>query len=351
METINQLMEFFQVLTTLLPMGIIITVVAVLVIIFLIFSYFTGILVGSRKYRFYRKKDGELVVTVIYFLAGILPVKRDTYTGLKNTEIEYYSRTRVFSTDYDVTVDENPTNYARVYLYLHSGEKVLLKKLLVSPYPKKIEQIANNIQALIDDNGQQVRQDELLINNCRVQSFIGSLLAYLLILPWIYSAIISVAIMVITSSLYMINQLKTKVDEHQGIENTETEQDANEPVAVKVYTGSDLPSYIPKFKNSEITKINLNSDNNHWEVWQDVHGDDFNTMAELETHLKKAFQDKGWHCTQTRDFNHHNDEGNEIPNSGLIFYIRDYQQKIEGDVVIMKKDGGFGVVFSVPVRR
>ncbi len=355
METINQLTEFFQRLTTLLPMSIIITVIAVLVIIFLIFSYYTGILVGSRKYRFYHTKDGELVLTVTYFLAGILPIAKKTYTGLKNTEIEYYSRTRAFSTDYDVTIDEQPTNYARLYLHLHSGEKVLLKKLLVSPHPKEIEQIADNIQALIDNDSQQAKQAELLINNCRGQSFIGSLLAYLLILPWIYSAVISVVIMVITSSSYMINQLKTTVDKHQGIENiesvesVETRQNSNNNQGkTKNYTESDLPAYIPKIENSKITQINFKTDNNRWEVWQKVKNDDFDKLVHT---LKAKFAEKNWQSSQIQTFNSHDKDGKEIPNSGVIFYIRDYQQKIEGDVIITKEDSELSVVFSVPVRE
>lgn len=306
----------------------IIIIVGVLLFLFFSISYVIGYLLGSRRYTFYRDWI-DVNFTVTRYLLGLIPIHKKTYKGLKNIEIENY-----IETDEGRRYDR-----ARIYAYLKSGKTVELKKLTVYNREKEIREIATNIETLLHSR----QQDALIIHNCRMQSLLAGILGYtlgtssLLVLLFPLGAI---------GLDFFAPSIETYLSKQEWPADSEHRKESEVYSAPPDYSASDLPSTFPIIDDTVITQIQFKNENNTWEVWLDA-----NNYEPIKLHqgIKQAVHDKGWQTSRTEVFPSYDSDGNAKPDSGYIFYLRNAEHTLEGDVIITEGINGLVGIISVPV--
>ena len=320
-------MEFLNQINAVLPQNVIIILLTVLLFSLFGLTYAIGYFLGSRRYKFYRNQEG-VSFTVTRYLIGLIPIYKKTYKGLKHIEVE----------DYIYTDEGTRYDCARLYAHLKSGENIHLKKLTTYSNERNIKKIAADIETLI----QSRKRDALIIHNCRIQSFVLAFFGYTLGVPFL----IGFLWMIGYAALPSIEAYLSQQDLSGHIEqNNNNNPDVH--LADSSHNVSDLPSNFPIIDDTVITKINFKNKDNTWEVWLDA-----NNYEPIKLHevIKQAVQAKGWETSRTEDFPSYDNEGNAKPDSGYIFYLRNAEHTLEGDVIITKGINGLVGIISVPVK-
>lgn len=186
------------------------------------------------------------------------------------------------------------------------------------------------------------KQNTFIIHNCRTQSFVMALAGYTLGIPFLIGLLWAIGAAALPSiEAYLSKQdLSAYIDQNNNNESVLYPADSSHSV-------SDLPSNFPIIDDTVIIQINFKNEENQWEVWLDAHNYD---KIELNKAIKEQLHTKGWETSRTEDFPSSDRDGNAKSESGYIFYMRNSDHTLEGDVIITKGPNGLTSVISVPVQ-
>lgn len=316
-----------------LPQHLIIKLLFVFLVVFVLFLviiYIIGYFSSSRHYKFYRQWDGISVTVTRYFM-GLFPIHKKTFAGLKQIEVEEYIQ------HYD---DSSQTrDCARIYAILkpsnQSSKRMLLSRIAISSHESEVHKTACDIKNFI-----QSRQlNTLVMHNYRMGSFAIASFAYAVSIPFVLTYLWSFGAVSIN---FLAPDINESLTQQAAIADNKSEVYSAPPI----YSVSDLPATFPIIDNTIITQVQFNDANSTWVVWLDANSYDSIKLHEV---IKNAVHAKGWQTSRTEDFPTYARQGNSEPDSGYIFYIRNAEHTLEGDVVITKGVNGLTSVISVPV--